>query len=248
MGFFDQYPRFYSTSETSPFPNRLNSRHVAIIERNAEQIKGKRVLDIASHDGRWAFAALKAGALHVAGIEPRKDLIDNANATFDEYGIDRRRFDFTCGDAFDFLKNKQFDVVLCLGFYYHTIRHAELFDLIERTGAKFVVIDTEVTPSVDEVLTPAGSDPRIVYGNPNGIQLLLDPVDSQQMAFSDSLTRNGYTLVGRPSRSAVKFMADHFGFSTEVFSWPEFFSKHPENISSMADYSDGWRDTFFCKR
>lgn len=248
MGFFDQFPRFYTTSQTSPYPHRLNSRHHAVIQRNVDRIKGKRVLDIASHDGRWTFAALQAGAAHVTGIEPRQELIDNAIKTFGEYGTAPSRFSFLCGDVFDLIKGKQFDVVFCLGFYYHTIRHAELFDLIERTGAKFVVIDTEVTPTVDEVQEQANDDPRLVYANPYGVQMLLDPVDNEQMACSDSLTRNGYTIVGRPSRPAVKFLAKHFGFSIETFNWAVFFASSPQAIPSMSDYSEGWRDTFFCER
>ncbi|KAA8559051.1 tRNA (mo5U34)-methyltransferase [Pseudomonas extremaustralis] len=248
MSFFDNFPRFYKTSQTSPFPDRLNSRFCAIMERNIELIKGKRVLDIASHDGRWSFAALQAGAAHVTGIEPRQELINNAIDTFNEYGIEPSRFNFLCGDVFDHLSNKEFDIVFCLGFYYHTIRHAELFDLIERTGAKLVVIDTEVTPVVDELPDIESSDPRVVFANPHGVQLLLDPVEDQQMAYSDSLTRNGKTLVGRPSRSAIRFIAKHFGYATETFDWNTFILENPEIESAMVDYSEGWRDTFYCSK
>lgn len=248
MGFFDGYDRFYSTSNTSPFPHRLNSRQKAIVERNVKELMGKRVLDIASHDGRWSFAALQAGATHVTGIEPRQELIDNAIETFKHYGVDSSRYNFNQGDVFEFLKGQQFDVVLCLGFYYHTVRHAELLDLIERTGASFVVIDTEVTPFVEELDVSSGMDPRLVYGNPNGIQLLRDEVDDQQMAWHDSMTRNGFTLVGRPSRAAIKFMSDHFGYGIESFSWSEFFAQNPHAAEFMVDYSEGWRDTFFLSR
>lgn len=218
------------------------------MERSAPLIKGKRVLDIASHDGRWSFAALQAGAAHVTGIEPRQELINNAIDTFNEYNIEPSRYDFLCGDVFDHLSNKKFDVVFCLGFYYHTIRHAELFDLIERTGATLVVIDTEVTPTADELPEVENGDPRAVFANPYGVQLLLDPVDDQQMAYSDSLTRNGQTLVGRPSRSAVRFIAKHFGYVTNTFDWKAFISENPEVESAMVDYSEGWRDTFYCSK
>jgi len=169
MGFFDNYQRFYTTSHTSPLPDRLNSRHTAIVEANLDQIHGKCVLDIASHDGRWSFAALKAGAAHVVGVEARNELVENAHLTFPEYGIEASRYRFICGDAFDVLRREPpqtFDVVMCLGFMYHTIRHAELLDLIERTGARLVVIDTEVTPAVDQIPLVSTDDPRIVYRNP----------------------------------------------------------------------------------
>lgn len=66
-------------------------RHAAIDAAKAEQLAGRRVLEIASHDGRWSFAAVTAGASCVVGVESRSELIDSAQ-----------------------------DVVLCLGFFYHT--------------------------------------------------------------------------------------------------------------------------------
>lgn len=248
MGFFDHYPRFYSTSQTSPFPHRLNGRHDAIIVRNADLIAGKRVLDIASHDGRWSFAALQAGAAHVIGIEPRRELIENACETFDLYGVSSRDYDFRCGDVFDLIGNVQVDVVLCLGFYYHTIRHTELLDRIDHTGARMVVIDTEVTPRQDSPAVLPSEDPRIVYGNPYLIQLIRDPVENQQMAFDDSMTRGGHTLVGRPSRAAVEFMSKHFGYSCNLYDWRTHFANHPEAASSMVDYDEGWRETFYLNK
>ena len=142
----------------------MNARHTAIIETNADRLVGCRVLDIASHDGRWSFAALQAGAAHVVGIEPREELVDNARETFSLYGTEPERFQFLCGSVFDLLRSEEsrFDVVLCLGFFYHTIRHAELLDLMERTGATLVVIDTEVTPAVDQLPVLPIEDPRIV--------------------------------------------------------------------------------------
>ncbi|MBN8947706.1 MAG: class I SAM-dependent methyltransferase [Rhodanobacter sp.] len=249
MGFFDGFARFYTTSETSPYPDRLNSRHEAIIERNVGYLTGARVLDIASHDGRWSFAALQAGAAHVTGFEPRQELIDNARETFAHYGIEPSRFTFKRGDVFDLIRGQKFDVVLCLGFFYHTVRQVELLDLIERTGAALVVIDTEVTPAIGQIAVgdQERSDPRMVYNNPYSVQLLRDEVSNQQMAWEDSMTREGFTLVARPSRAAVTFMACHFGYAVETFSWSEFFENNPSAAASMVDYNEGWRDTFFCR-
>lgn len=248
MGFFDKYPRFYTTSQTSPSPHRLNGRYEAIIARNAALLLGKRVLDIASHDGRWSFAALQAGAARVTGIEPRQELLDNARETFAYYGVEPDRHEFRRGDVFDLVGDMKFDVVLCLGFYYHTVRHAELLDRIERTGAQLVVIDTEVTPRQDSPSVVSSDDPRIVYGNPYTVQLLRDPVDNQQMACNDSMTRGGHTLVGRPSRAAVEFMAHHYGYTCDFFDWCSYFANHPEAASSMVDYDEGWRDTIYLKK
>ncbi len=248
MRFFDKFSRFYNTSQTSPFPHRLNGRYEAIIAQNVELFAGAKILDIGSHDGRWTFAAIQAGASHVKGIEPRQELIDNAIETFTEYGIDSAKYTFECGDVFELLKSESFDLVLCLGFFYHTIRHAELLDRIERTGARFVIIDTEVIPPSNQPETAADNSSRLVFDNPYEIQLLREPVGEQQMAYSDLLTRDGNTLVGRPSRAAVQYLSNHFGYSCVHYDWCSHFLRNPEQDSSMADYSQGWRDTFYLSK
>ena len=43
-GFFDSYPRFFSTSVTAATPNRLNQRHRALIERNETANRGSHDL------------------------------------------------------------------------------------------------------------------------------------------------------------------------------------------------------------
>jgi hypothetical protein len=246
--FFDKFDRFYSTSQTSPSPHRLNGRYEAIIARHSDALSGAKILDIASHDGRWTFAALQAGASHVTGIEPRRALIDNAVETFAHYGIPPQHYLFKCGDVFNLLTPESFDVVFCLGFFYHTIRHAELLDRIERTGAALVILDTEVAPAADQSPPRASDDPRLIFNNPYGIQLLRDPVGDQAMAFHDSITRNGYTLVGRPSRAAVRFLSNHFGYSCSEYDWRSHVLRNSEQASELRDYSQGWRDTFYLSK
>ena len=90
--FFDRFADFYETSETSSFPWRLNLRHEAVIAQNADLFPGARVLDLASHDGRWSMAALEAGASSVLGIEARPELVANAETTLRRYGVDESRF------------------------------------------------------------------------------------------------------------------------------------------------------------
>ena len=62
-GWFARYPRFLSSSRTDVRGRRMAYRHRALIERHASILDGARVLDLASHDGRWSFAALQAGAI-----------------------------------------------------------------------------------------------------------------------------------------------------------------------------------------
>ena len=70
--FAEDYPRFMEVSELKPKPDRLNERYEAMFARNRDIFDGARVLDLASHDGRYSFAALKTGAAHVTGVEVRQ--------------------------------------------------------------------------------------------------------------------------------------------------------------------------------
>lgn len=249
LSFFDRHDRFLQTSHTGADRNRLTSRHEAILG-DQSLFAGKRVLDIASHDGRWSLAALRAGAAHVVGVEPRPELVSNARRTFHYYGEGPASHTFVEQDVFAWLtaERPSFDLVLCLGFFYHTIRHAELFDLIERTGAETVIIDTEVTPPADDRGSYDLASERLVHGNPFHVHLLHDLVEEERMAWPDSLTRNGVTIVGRPSRAAVGFLASHFGFSCTEHDWPQQLRGKPDAMAAMNDYVEGWRTTFTCRR
>lgn len=154
-GFFDQYPRFYSTSVTNSTQNRLNQRYRACIGSCEAIIRGKRVLDIASHDGRWSFAAYAAGARHVLGIEAREHLVTAANANMREYQVPADRFRFILGDVFaelDRLEANSVDTVFCFGFLYHTIEHMVLLRMIERLKPKHVILDTTITRNRDALI------------------------------------------------------------------------------------------------
>ena len=97
--FFDDYPRFYETSETLPSRARLNLRYEAIIAENLDILDGARVLDIASHDGRWSLAALASGAKSVVGIEGRPELVEHSVANLEYYGYGPDEYRFLTGDV-----------------------------------------------------------------------------------------------------------------------------------------------------
>ena len=59
--FAEDYPRFMEVSELVPRPERMNERYEALFAGNRDVFDGARVLDLASHDGRYSFAALKPG-------------------------------------------------------------------------------------------------------------------------------------------------------------------------------------------
>ena len=154
-GFFDRHPRFEETSTVAADIARLNFRHHMIIEQNRALLEGHRVLDIASHDSRFSFAALEAGAQHVISIEARSEPVAKARETFRQYGIEEQRYRLEEGDIYEFLPTLEagsVDTAMVLGFLYHTARHYELFAQLDRIGVRNVIVDSQVLPGEAEPL------------------------------------------------------------------------------------------------
>lgn len=232
-GFFDRFPAFYETSRTSSYPWRLNLRHAAIFGEHADLFPGARVLDIASHDGRWSMAALEAGAASVLGVEARSDLVEHATATLRGYGVDDARFRFVAGDVFEVLAadEPQVDVVLCLGFLYHTLRHNELFTRMRRTGAGHLVVDTEIHRSEEPV-----------------VRLADEHVERQGNAVADAFSYGDTVLTGRPTLAALDLLARTQGFEVERLSdWAGLLRDNP-HADQVRDYRIGRRATLRLRR
>jgi hypothetical protein len=227
--FFDDHPEFLETSTTARSVGRLNLRHLAIIDDHRDILRGARVLDIASHDGRWSFAALEAGAAHVTGIEGRPDLVETARRTLAAKGVDSSRFEFVAGDVHDVLTAGvwKMDVVMCLGFLYHTLRYPELFAGIRATGARYVIVDSKVGPNT----------------NRSVVRVISNPGEIQSMAVEDRFSHHGKSLVGIPNPRAIRQMLRMYGYEvTGEPDWASLTAKHPE-IGSVKDYATGERIT-----
>lgn len=227
--FFDDYPAFLATSETANELDRLNLRYEAIIADNADVLAGARVLDLASHDGRWSFAALKTGAVHVTGVEAREHLVANARKTFEELDVPVDSYDFVHGEVFDVFSRGglQADVVLCLGFMYHTLRYPELFSGIRATGARYLIIDSE-----------------IAHGRTQPV-LLIDAENTRDdaRAAPDAFSYGGRCLIGRPSISALDAILKVYDYRVEKsFNWPGFVAEHPHAMK-VQGYATGRRIT-----
>jgi hypothetical protein len=134
---------------------RHNARYRTFVVPHADQIKGGRVLDLGSYDGRFSFAALVNGAAHVTGIERRQDFIDRSRFFIKEDARDRVRF--ICDDMFTALpkllaEGQQFDVIFCLGVFYEVMDHRLLLQLMGGFNAKLIVVDTNLIDSDEPII------------------------------------------------------------------------------------------------
>lgn len=226
QGFFDNYRRFYQTSQTTPVPNRLNYRHAFLIERNRHLINGARVLDLASHDGRWSFAALHAGATSVTGVEARESLVESARTTFQEYGIAQASANFVVADALEAMRAMlpgMFDVIFCFGFFYHTMHHFGIMQECARLSPRAVIIDTAIS---------ASPLPMVELREVDGT--------AEWNSTETNQAGNGKALEGSPSLPAIIMMLQHLGFEPAIHNW------HDGTVtdwSEISDYRDRIRTT-----
>ena len=230
--FAEDYPRFMELSELTPQPDRLNERYEAMFASNRDIFDGARVLDIASHDGRYSFAALKAGAAHVTGLEVRQSLIDKAQETFEFYDQDPETYRFVCGDVFEVLARERFDVdvVLCLGYLYHTYRHTELMYRLHHLEPRHLIMDTMVIP---------GTEPTLRMIREADVE---DIRSAAQDAYSV-----GRVLVLRPSVPALQMLMRAYGFEIEsMYDWKSRLAGRPLK-PGLEGYASGKRVTLRCR-
>jgi hypothetical protein len=231
--FFERYPQFYETSQTSASSGRLNLRYEAIFAEHSDLFEGARVLDIASHDGRWSVAALATGAKSVVGIEARPDLVEHARANLATYGYRDDQFRFIAGDVLEVMRTEKIevDLVLCLGFLYHTLRYNELFHGIASTGAEHLIIDTRA--------------PRMP-GRRAAVHLRAERTSREGNAVVDEFSVGSNVLIGQPNLKAVRTMLSAYGYRVERLSdWPALLRDNP-GLSGIADYAERKRMTIRC--
>ena len=93
---------FLKTSKIGADPNRLNWRCEILLTRNQHAIKNKKILDLASHDGRFSYACLKLEAKHVTGVESNVHLVKHAKENLKTLGYKSQNFYFIQTDAFNY--------------------------------------------------------------------------------------------------------------------------------------------------
>lgn len=217
--FFDSYPEFFDTSSVGSSPNRLNNRYKALIGNNSGIIKNSVVLDLASHDGRWSFAALMSGASKVVGIEGRRELVDRCHNTMNKYGVPNEKYSFIVGDLFEEIKNinEKIDVVFCFGIIYHVMDHMSLLSSIKKLRPHYFLLDSNVS----------GSDNPI-------IELKLENINDPAAAIKAN--RKYHAIVGWPSKKAIELMLSDVGFDFSYYDWQRSGIVNWEDIE---DYQKG---------
>jgi SAM-dependent methyltransferase len=183
-------------------------------------LENKRVLDLGSNSGYWSLLALRDGkAASVTGLDASPELVEQANFVFEKHQQPRGRYDFRVADAYRFLEttDETFDVILCLGFFYHINDPLRLLKLMAKRTSAFVVIDTVIHKS-------------------EGALISLRPVVKRPDSFDPDAN---ITLEFVSSQKAIFWMAEETGYKQTRLLTDDY-----EKISSMWGYRTGRRQAY----
>ena len=115
----------------------VNGRIDVLLNRNRGAIDGKNILDVGSHIGTFAYAALKLGSRFVHGIDTEEHTIERCKNLLQGESIPQSNYKFEVGNVFDFLESvgeNAFDTILCFGMLYYTTEPYRLLELMMRTA------------------------------------------------------------------------------------------------------------------
>lgn len=218
MGFFDFLSSIAPYEDDAKTITRMNLRHEMILEPLKSEITGRRVLDLAAHDGRWAYAFAAAGAREVIGIEGRAELVERFRDFPDDAA--RGRVTMVQDDIFDGLeklvaRGESFDVIGILGIFYHIMDHFRLLRLAAALRPKLMIVDSEFA------------------ARPGAVILMSRERTDKDLNAIPQIAGQTRAVVGIPSPKALESMADALDLSFDWLDWEEI----PEEYRSpIADY------------
>jgi 2-polyprenyl-3-methyl-5-hydroxy-6-metoxy-1,4-benzoquinol methylase len=212
-----------TSPETETTNRRHGLRHDLFIQPlvDASYLKGKRVLDIGCCSGYWSFKAVEAGAEYVLAVDAWPEAIEQARLVADIWNIPSERCKFVLDDAYTLISNEeldgQFDIILCLGFFYHIKKPIELLERMHKITKDLVILDTMTYKSDDALIS-------------------LRPDAGKQMLVTESARDR---LVFVPSEKAVHWMMDEVGFKCETIK-----DNFETRDNAIIDYYNGERMSF----
>ena len=231
--FFEENSEFVDEEYgLNSYLNRLNKRYNALIDFNKNIIQGKRILDIASYDGRWTYAALKVDAKNVIGIELLPSSVKQANKNMSRHPDLEGKYQFIVGNVeTEIMKFEEgsFDTIFCFGYFYHTVNQMKLMQEFSRLNPDNIIFDT----SVSKLEKPVILLRKTQIKNPNALRGKITP------------KLNDTIIEGWPSRSALEMMLTQIGYDYEYYNW------HNQGIiewEKLGDYKSGLRITLRAKR
>lgn len=262
---------FLKSSSVRAIAHRLNWRSEVLLNRHADALKGKKVLDLASHDGRFMHAALAHGAEKVVGVEVRVDHTKSTKVNLAQCGHPSDSYEVFCGDLVEYLKSVEpgaFDTILCFGVLSHLIEHIEIMREVSRIAPGTFILDTWVALEQWNLRERVRNYrvnsfvARTQQGGARGVSLinrmqnfLASVIPSAQSrtgnlvflyedAQAPGATTHPSGLMGWANPSLVEMLFDHFGLEYDRVDWK---SQGITDWTELDDYKRGARESWVAR-
>lgn len=262
---------FLRSSNVLAHVNRLNWRAEVLIARAPDAIRGKRILDLASHDGRFAYAALQCGAKSVVGVEAREAHVASAYGNLRTFPEFDGRYEFIESDLVTFLSNTPahaFDTILCFGIFSHLIEQVEVLREVQRIQPKFFILDCWVAREasnllerwrnirVNSIVAVSQQGKATVDSIPLRLIRLVRELLNPQIYKTGKLVflyedarANGATiresgLMAWANGSLIEMLLDHFAFDCKEIDW---FDQNVADWSDLSDYKTADRKSWIAQ-
>ncbi|GJL77230.1 MAG: hypothetical protein NPINA01_02190 [Nitrospinaceae bacterium] len=208
----------------------LNARIDNLLGKQKDAVTGKKILDVGSHMGTFAYAAHQMGAGFVQGIEVEKKMVEKSRQLFEGQNVPEASYHFEVGDVFRFLEStpeNSFDTVFCFGMLYYTSEPLRLLTLMNRAARETILLDT-FTAGYAAV---QGKDAASVYPNikdetldlPLMIVSLTQPEkkDYRLTEFFDYRGKD-LSMITLPSRALLELWFQRLAIAFKFLDWSDY--------------------------
>ena len=156
-------------------------------------------------------------------------LVEKSQKILSRHGYGKNRFKAIVGDCTEIIEElepNRFDIILCLGFFYHTLHHFQLLAQFRRLNPRLVILDTRLST----LAAPA---------------IVLSIEDSSFDGYAiRSLDNKRGALVGKPTKAGLGMMLEHVGFAGKMVDWNAL---DLTNWDGCEEYQKGERFTILLK-
>jgi len=169
-------------------------------------------LDLASHQGWFAYNMARSGFSSVLGVDARQSHVDDSNLISRIYDMDH--LSFQKGDIHEQNSGQlgQFDVVLMLGLLYHLENPVGALRVCRDLCKKLCIIETQIVP---------GMSGFVDYGSYQYVRPLKGSfgiIDEMEDTHGPEASVTGICLV--PSLDALMWLLEKVGFSSATVLEP----------------------------
>ena len=233
----------------------LNARIDSLLTRNLDCFKGKRILDIGSHMGTFAYSALEMGAEFVQGIDTEVKTVERGQKLFQQLKVPESRYSLKVDDAFRYLENLEegsFDTVLCLGTLYYMVEPYRLLKLMQKVAKETVLLDT-FTAAYAAV---QGKDASQVYRSvteenlklPMLLSALTQPEKKDyRLPHSFPHRDKDLSLITLPTSALLEIWFQSLGMQFTKIDWQEYQTRpctYHDLVTPEQKKSSHWADVY----